>query len=77
MPRRVRPRARTSERATLDALAGTVAGVVTMPMNKEATQLTDPQFVGHTEFIAALCGVQKVTMMLTAALPTGRRPSRT
>ncbi|MDO9175778.1 MAG: 4-hydroxythreonine-4-phosphate dehydrogenase PdxA [Actinomycetota bacterium] len=59
------------ERATLDALAGAVAGVVTMPMNKEATQLTDPQFVGHTEFIAALCGVQKVTMMLTAALPTG------
>ena len=53
------------ERATLDALAGKVAGVVTMPMNKEATQLTDPTFVGHTEFIAALCGAQKVTMMLT------------
>ena len=34
------------ERATLDALAGTVAGIVTMPMNKEATQLTDPAFVG-------------------------------
>lgn len=53
------------ERATLDALAGEVAGVVTMPMNKEATQLSDPQFVGHTEFIAQLCGAQKVTMMLT------------
>lgn len=53
------------ERATLDALAGKVAGVVTMPMNKEATQLTDPGFVGHTEFIAALCGAPKVTMMLT------------
>lgn len=53
------------ERATLDALAGKIAGVVTMPMNKEATQLTDPGFVGHTEFIAALCGTQKVTMMLT------------
>jgi 4-hydroxythreonine-4-phosphate dehydrogenase len=59
------------ERATLDALAGTVDGIVTMPMNKEATQLTDPSFVGHTEFIAGLCGVQKVTMMLTAATPTG------
>ncbi len=59
------------ERATRDALAGTVAGVVTMPMNKEATQLSDPGFVGHTELIAALCGVQKVTMMLTAMLPTG------
>jgi 4-phospho-D-threonate 3-dehydrogenase / 4-phospho-D-erythronate 3-dehydrogenase len=53
------------ERATLDALAGTVAGVVTMPMNKEATQLSDPAFVGHTEFIAALCGTTRVTMMLT------------
>ncbi len=53
------------ERATFDALAGKVAGVVTMPMNKEATQLTDPNFVGHTEFIAALCGAPKVTMMLT------------
>jgi 4-hydroxythreonine-4-phosphate dehydrogenase len=59
------------ERATLDALAGKVAGIVTMPMNKEATQLTDPSFVGHTEFIAELCGVQKVTMMLTAATPSG------
>ena len=59
------------ERATLDALAGTVAGIVTMPMNKEATQLTDPTFVGHTEFIAGLCGVEKVTMMLTAATPSG------
>lgn len=54
------------ERATLDALAGKVAGVVTMPMNKEATQLSDPTFVGHTEFIAKLCGAQKVTMMLTS-----------
>jgi 4-hydroxythreonine-4-phosphate dehydrogenase len=52
-------------RATQAALAGTVAGVVTMPMNKEATQIGDPAFVGHTEMIAALCGVQRVTMMLT------------
>jgi 4-hydroxythreonine-4-phosphate dehydrogenase len=59
------------ERATLDALDGNVAGLVTMPMNKEATQLTDPSFVGHTEFIAGLCGVDKVTMMLTAATTAG------
>jgi 4-hydroxythreonine-4-phosphate dehydrogenase len=58
-------------RATLDALAGDVAGIVTMPMNKEATQLTDPGFVGHTEFVAALCGSPKVTMMLTAPTPSG------
>ena len=59
------------ERATIDALASVVSGIVTMPMNKEATQLTDPSFVGHTEFIAGLCGVEKVTMMLTAATPSG------
>lgn len=53
------------ERATRDALAGRVAGVVTMPMNKEATQLTDPGFVGHTELIAQLCHADRVTMMLT------------
>ena len=52
--------------ATNDALAGRVGGIVTMPMNKEATQLSDPAFVGHTELIAAACGVQRFTMMLTA-----------
>ena len=53
------------ERATIDALKGRVAGLVTMPMNKEATQLSDPGFVGHTEMIAELCGAPRVTMMLT------------
>jgi 4-hydroxythreonine-4-phosphate dehydrogenase len=52
--------------ATDAALAGEVAAIVTMPMNKEATQLTDPQFVGHTEFVAQRCGAGSVTMMLTA-----------
>ena len=53
-------------RATDAALAGAVAGIVTMPMNKEATQLGDPTFVGHTELIAERCGAASVTMMLTA-----------
>ena len=57
--------------ATDAALAGDVAGIVTMPMNKEATQLTDPTFVGHTEFIADRCGAKSVTMMLTADTPHG------
>jgi 4-hydroxythreonine-4-phosphate dehydrogenase len=52
--------------ATADALTGRVAGIVTMPMNKEATQLSDPLFVGHTELIAGACGVQRYSMMLTA-----------
>ena len=52
--------------ATGDALAGRVAGIVTMPMNKEATQASDPSFVGHTELIAAACGVRRYSMMLVA-----------
>ena len=52
--------------ATRAALDGTVAGLVTMPMNKEATQMTDPTFVGHTELIAAACGVSNYSMMLAA-----------
>jgi 4-hydroxythreonine-4-phosphate dehydrogenase len=51
--------------ATRAALAGEVAGIVTMPMNKEATQAGDPTFVGHTELVAAICGAPRVTMMLT------------
>jgi 4-phospho-D-threonate 3-dehydrogenase / 4-phospho-D-erythronate 3-dehydrogenase len=52
--------------ATADALRGRVAGLVTMPMNKEATQQTDPTFVGHTELIAGACGVTRYSMMLAA-----------
>ena len=48
------------------ALAGEIAAMVTLPMNKEATQLTDPGFVGHTELIAAVCGVEDVTIMLAS-----------
>jgi len=57
--------------ATDAALTGSVAGIVTMPINKEATQLGDPTFVGHTEFIAERCGASSVTMMLTAEHDTG------
>lgn len=48
------------------ALAGEVAAMVTLPMNKEATQLSDPQFVGHTELIGSVCGVEDVTIMLVS-----------
>ena len=53
------------ELATRDALAGRVAGVVTLPVNKEATRASTPGFVGHTEFIAKLCDTQEYAMMLT------------
>ena len=48
------------------ALSGEIAAMVTLPMNKEATQLTDPGFVGHTELIGAICGVEDVTIMLAS-----------
>jgi 4-phospho-D-threonate 3-dehydrogenase / 4-phospho-D-erythronate 3-dehydrogenase len=52
--------------ATRAALAGEIAAMVTLPMNKEATQLTDPRFTGHTELIGELCGVTDVTIMLAS-----------
>ena len=52
--------------ATKAALAGEIAAVVTLPMNKEATRLTDPAFTGHTELIGELCGASDVTIMLVS-----------
>ncbi len=52
--------------ATHAALAGDIAAIVTLPMNKEATRLSDPGFTGHTELIGALCGVEDVTIMLAS-----------
>jgi 4-hydroxythreonine-4-phosphate dehydrogenase len=52
--------------AARSALAGEIAAMVTLPVNKEATQLSDPQFVGHTELIGGVCGVSDVTIMLVS-----------
>jgi 4-hydroxythreonine-4-phosphate dehydrogenase len=52
--------------ATRAALAKEIAAIVTLPMNKEATRLSDPGFTGHTELIAGLCGVEDVTIMLVS-----------
>ena len=54
------------EHATRLALEGAVSAVVTLPINKEATGLTEPGFTGHTEYIAALCGTTRYTMMLAS-----------
>jgi 4-hydroxythreonine-4-phosphate dehydrogenase len=48
------------------ALNGEIAALVTLPMNKAATQLSDAKFCGHTELIAELCGVKDFTMMLAS-----------
>jgi 4-hydroxythreonine-4-phosphate dehydrogenase len=52
--------------ATRAALAREIAAFITLPMNKEATCLTDPAFTGHTELIGGLCGVRDVTIMLAS-----------
>ena len=48
------------------ALRGEIAAMVTLPMNKEATQLSDPHFTGHTELIGEVCGAKDVTIMLVS-----------
>ncbi|MBY0502492.1 MAG: 4-hydroxythreonine-4-phosphate dehydrogenase PdxA [Bryobacteraceae bacterium] len=53
-------------RATHAALAGEIRAMVTLPMNKEATQLSDPHFTGHTELIGEICGSDDVTIMLAS-----------
>lgn len=50
--------------ATLAALRGEVSAIVTLPMNKEATQRTHPTFTGHTELLGEICDVDDVVMML-------------
>jgi 4-phospho-D-threonate 3-dehydrogenase / 4-phospho-D-erythronate 3-dehydrogenase len=52
--------------ATRATIAGETAAIVTLPMNKEATQLSDPGFTGHTELIGELCGARDVTIMLAS-----------
>ncbi|MBM3835418.1 MAG: 4-hydroxythreonine-4-phosphate dehydrogenase PdxA [Verrucomicrobia bacterium] len=54
------------EHATELALAKRIAAFVTMPINKEATRLSEPEFTGHTEHIAKLCGQTNCTMMLAS-----------
>ncbi len=52
------------EKAAGLALAGEVAGIVTAPINKEALREAGVAHPGHTEMLAALCGVRRVAMML-------------
>lgn len=54
------------EAATRLALEGKVSAIVTMPVNKEASRLSAPDFTGHTEFIADLCGRKRSTLMLAS-----------
>ncbi len=48
------------------ALDGMVDCLVTLPVNKQAVQLSYPRFSGHTELIAEMCGQSEYTMMLSS-----------
>ena len=50
--------------AVHEALAGTLDGFCTLPINKEASRHTFAGFQGHTELIAEMCGVTHYVMML-------------
>lgn len=54
------------EAATRQALTGAIDAIVTLPVNKEACRLSSPDFQGHTELIAGMCGINDYTMMLAA-----------
>lgn len=50
--------------ATQAACQSEVSALVTLPINKAATQASHPDFSGHTELLAQLCGVTDVVLML-------------
>lgn len=45
-------------------LSGEAAGLVTAPINKQSLQQAGVDYPGHTELLAARCGVDEVVMML-------------
>lgn len=54
------------ESAAQAALKGEIGAICTAPLNKEALHKSGHIFPGHTELLAHLCGVEEVSMMLTA-----------
>ena len=54
------------EAAIRHALAGTVAGIVTAPIDKSALHAAGYGFPGHTEMLAALSGTPEVSMLMSA-----------
>jgi 4-hydroxythreonine-4-phosphate dehydrogenase len=62
------------DRAIELALAGTVDGIVTAPLDKHALLAGGYEFPGHTELLAARTG-RDVAMMLAAVRPSGGAPN--
>ncbi len=54
------------DRAVELAIKGDIEAMVTLPVNKEAIRLVNKNFRGHTDHIAALCNVNKYSMMLVS-----------
>jgi 4-hydroxythreonine-4-phosphate dehydrogenase len=52
------------------ALEGTIAGVTTAPVHKEALRLANVPYPGHTEIFGALTNTPRVCMMLTSEVLT-------
>ena len=53
-------------RAVELALRHEISAIVTLPMNKDGTRLSAPDFTGHTEVIAGACGKTDYTMTLVS-----------
>lgn len=51
------------DRACDLAMKGEVAGIVTGPVSKQHITATERLFQGHTEYLAARCGVRRAVMM--------------
>ncbi len=62
-----RAMAQYAEWACDACLAGEAAAMVTAPISKAAIRVAGYPFPGHTELLAARCGVEKVVMMLAGA----------
>ncbi|GBD00121.1 4-hydroxythreonine-4-phosphate dehydrogenase 2 [bacterium HR17] len=59
-----RAAAQAIEIAARLTLNGAADAVVTAPISKQALHMAGIPFAGHTEFLAALCGVQETRLML-------------
>jgi 4-hydroxythreonine-4-phosphate dehydrogenase len=56
--------AQAIEVATKMVLNGEADALVTAPISKQALQMAGVPYAGHTEFLAALCGVSETRLML-------------
>lgn len=61
----------TIDAAVAGCQAGRFQAMVTAPVHKGIINQAGISFTGHTEYLAAACGVQRVVMLLCANLPTG------